>query len=377
MAEFHLHGGRRSSKAVLAALGRSARAAASPSPASSPAAPSRTASSTSRRSKASPISSTPRRKRSAARPCGRCGGALSELYEGWRAELIGASALVEAAIDFSDEGDVADAMRSTRARHRRRARRPRSPRISTTATAARSCATASASCSPGRPTPASRACLNALARRDAAIVSEEAGTTRDVIEVRLDLGGLPVIVSDTAGIREPQGADRAGGHPPHAGARARCRSRAVAVSMQRRRQRRRRRTLPARGDKCFLPLANKIDLPGAAPRGRCWRSRPRPARACDELIAPAGRHRAASASGTRHRPAITRERYRHQLNTCMTRACTRSCTLPAREHRTARRGPAHRRPRARPHHRPGRCRGHPGRDFRPLLHRQIECRCFT
>ena len=48
--------------------------------------------------------------------------------------------------------------------------------------------------------------MNALARRDAAIVSEEAGTTRDVIEVRLDLEGLPVIVSDTAGIREAQGA---------------------------------------------------------------------------------------------------------------------------------------------------------------------------
>ena len=48
--------------------------------------------------------------------------------------------------------------------------------------------------------------MNALARRDAAIVSEEAGTTRDVIEVRLDLDGLPVIVSDTAGIRTPQGA---------------------------------------------------------------------------------------------------------------------------------------------------------------------------
>ncbi len=38
------------------------------------------------------------------------------------------------------------------------------------------------------------------------IVSEEAGTTRDVIEVRLDLGGLPVVVSDTAGFRDTQGA---------------------------------------------------------------------------------------------------------------------------------------------------------------------------
>ena len=56
----------------------------------------------------------------------------------------------------------------------------------------------------GPPNAGKSSLLNALARRDAAIVSEEAGTTRDVIEVRLDLDGLPVVVSDTAGIREPQ-----------------------------------------------------------------------------------------------------------------------------------------------------------------------------
>ena len=44
--------------------------------------------------------------------------------------------------------------------------------------------------------------MNLLARRDAAIVSEVAGTTRDVIEVHLDLGGYPVIVADTAGLRD-------------------------------------------------------------------------------------------------------------------------------------------------------------------------------
>src|SRR6185436_21086113 len=58
----------------------------------------------------------------------------------------------------------------------------------------------------GPPNAGKSSLLNALAKRDAAIVSEEAGTTRDVIEVRLDLDGLPVIVSDTAGIREPAGA---------------------------------------------------------------------------------------------------------------------------------------------------------------------------
>ena len=53
--------------------------------------------------------------------------------------------------------------------------------------------------------------MNALAQRDVAIVSEEAGTTRDVIEVHLDLGGCPVIVTDTAGIREAEGAIEAEG----------------------------------------------------------------------------------------------------------------------------------------------------------------------
>jgi len=127
-------------------------------------------------------------------------GAVSSLYTRWRQALIEASALVEAAIDFSDEGDVAsDAFARAAAivrdlepairRHLDDGHRSEILRDGFRVALA------------GPPNAGKSSLLNALARRDAAIVSEEAGTTRDVIEVRLDLGGLPVIVADTAGIR--------------------------------------------------------------------------------------------------------------------------------------------------------------------------------
>lgn len=132
------------------------------------------------------------------------GGALSALYEGWRFMLIEASALVEAAIDFSDEEDVArDALergrsivaelRNAIAAHLDDGHQGEILREGFRVVLA------------GPPNVGKSSLLNALARRDAAIVSEEAGTTRDVIEVRLDLRGYPVVVSDTAGIRDPGG----------------------------------------------------------------------------------------------------------------------------------------------------------------------------
>lgn len=131
-------------------------------------------------------------------------GALSGLTERWRAELIGAMALVEAGIDFSDEGDVSDnavleAERivgrliseiSEAVSDRRRGEILRDGFQVVLA---------------GAPNVGKSSLLNALARRDVAIVSEEAGTTRDVIEVRLDLGGVPVVISDTAGLRDAAG----------------------------------------------------------------------------------------------------------------------------------------------------------------------------
>ena len=58
---------------------------------------------------------------------------------------------------------------------------------------------------PGAPNAGKSSLLNALARRDVAIVTDEPGTTRDLVEVALDLGGLKVVVTDTAGIREDAG----------------------------------------------------------------------------------------------------------------------------------------------------------------------------
>ncbi len=131
-------------------------------------------------------------------------GALAQLYNGWRSQLVEAQALVEADIDFSDEGDVGSGaykMASASARdlqaaiatHLGRANRGEILRSGFKVVLS------------GAPNAGKSSLLNALARRDAAIVSDEPGTTRDVIEVRLDLDGIPVVFSDTAGVREPTG----------------------------------------------------------------------------------------------------------------------------------------------------------------------------
>jgi tRNA modification GTPase len=132
-------------------------------------------------------------------------GALSALYDGWRAGLIEARALLEAAIDFSDEPDVerAAAARGLEAAGRLEAeirahlddgRRGEIVRDGFHIVLA------------GPPNVGKSSVLNALARRDVAIVSEEPGTTRDILEVRLDLGGYATIVADTAGLRDASGA---------------------------------------------------------------------------------------------------------------------------------------------------------------------------
>lgn len=128
------------------------------------------------------------------------GGALRKQVESWREILIRALALVEAELDFSDEGDVFE---PATALH------PLLAPLLEDMSAVLANGAASERLRDGfvvlllgQPNAGKSTLLNALARRDVAIVSPVPGTTRDMIEVHLDLGGVPVTLVDTAGLRE-------------------------------------------------------------------------------------------------------------------------------------------------------------------------------
>lgn len=127
------------------------------------------------------------------------GGGLSRLVARWQAQLLVLSALVEAALDFADESDVApsddrvDA--EARALHGELTgllARPPAERLHDGVRVAIA----------GPPNAGKSTLLNALIGRDAAIVSPIAGTTRDIVEAPVSLGGVAFLFSDTAGLRD-------------------------------------------------------------------------------------------------------------------------------------------------------------------------------
>jgi tRNA modification GTPase len=126
------------------------------------------------------------------------GGALHRLYEDWRTLGLRTLAHLEAAIDFPDEdlpAGVTDEVRSGIARLHAEIAAHLDDRRGERLREGLSIAII------GPPNAGKSSLLNLLARRDMAIVSETAGTTRDVIEAHLDLGGWPVVLADTAGLR--------------------------------------------------------------------------------------------------------------------------------------------------------------------------------
>lgn len=199
VAELHLHGGRAIVAAVLAALGGlQGLRLAEPGEFTRRAFAHDKLDLTQAEALADAVDAETRAQ--AKQALRQMGGALKELYDDWRRRLIHALAHLEAVIDFPDEDLPADvaakvwpdvaALEADITRHLddggRGERVREGLRIAIL----------------GPPNAGKSSLLNWLARRDAAIVSAIPGTTRDVIEVHLDLGGYAVTVVDTAGLRE-------------------------------------------------------------------------------------------------------------------------------------------------------------------------------
>jgi tRNA modification GTPase len=253
-------------------------------------------------------------------------GFLGHRAENWRKRLIEAQALVEAGIDFSDEADVAtdvtgQALEIARElaadigaalKDARRGERLREGLVVAIA---------------GPPNAGKSTLLNRIARREAAIVSPYAGTTRDVIEVHLDLDGYPVTLLDTAGIRETD-------DPVEQEGVARARARIAAADL----------VLwvadasengaaepPASGAVCWI-VRNKIDLAPAKFSGRKGQDYPLSAatgEGMDALLADLGDFAREILTGLE--PAlVTRERQRKLLEETSA-ALTRGLSEASRE----------------------------------------------
>ncbi len=234
-------------------------------------------------------------------------GELSDLYAGWRDRLVDALAAIEAMIDFPDEDLPQDRLAESAAmlarlgdeiaRHLDDGRRGEILRDGFCVVIL------------GAPNVGKSSLLNRLAGREAAIVSARAGTTRDAIEIRLDIAGYPILVVDTAGLRNADDEIEAEGQ-----ARAWRRARAADLKLVLAEPGRplAAEILPAIDERTLLVL-NKADLPGDPPDKRGWLAvSAKTGAGLDALIAAIG-DRARAALDRREGPALTRARHRAAL----------------------------------------------------------------
>ena len=207
VAEFHIHGGRAIRERLFEALAELGARPAGPGEFSRRAVEQGRLDLTRAEAIADLVEAeTPAQLRQALR---QYDGALADLYEGWRADLIAALSRAEAAIDFSDDGvgevefaaaragvlEIVQAIQTHMNDHRRGEALREGLKLAII----------------GPPNAGKSSLINALARREAAIVSDIPGTTRDVIELRLNLGGYLVQAADTAGLRDTKDAIEAEG----------------------------------------------------------------------------------------------------------------------------------------------------------------------
>ena len=253
------------------------------------------------------------------------GGALTLLYEGWRSRLIRALAWVEAEIDFSDEEVPHDLAIRSRAEsrqiieeiqtHMRDSRRGEIVREGAFLTVI------------GPPNAGKSSLINALAKRDVSIVAETAGTTRDIIEVRLDLGGYAVIVADTAGLRaatdtvESEGVRRALSRAEASDLILLLLDGSAAEPLA--------GLPPGIAKRAAITVWNKADLPSPSPRSGLRLSL-KTGDGFDDVLAEIGRKVAERLDRVAESPVLTRARHRHALEQALAALC-RAASAPEAE----------------------------------------------